>query len=95
VITKKNKYIYDYIIEITSNKKNEEELVVWDQIPMSNSADIKVTLTEPDIEADKEHVKIDDYSYIEWFYKIKPKEKIKIPFKFTVEGPKNKTISGL
>jgi uncharacterized protein (TIGR02231 family) len=95
VITKKNKYIYDYIIEITSNKKSEEEIVVWDQIPMSNSADIKVTLTEPDIEADKEHVKMDDYNYIEWFYKIKPKEKIKIPFKFTVESPKNKTISGL
>jgi uncharacterized protein (TIGR02231 family) len=95
LINKKNKYIYDYIIEITSNKKTEEEIVIWDQIPMSNSADIKVTLLEPTIDPQKEQVKIDDYSYLEWYYKIKPAEKLKIPFKFTVEGPKNKTITGL
>ena len=95
MLSKKNKYIYDYIIEITNNKKTEEEIVIWDQIPMSNSADIKVTLLEPNLESEKERVKIDDYSYLEWYYKVKPTEKLKIPFKFTVEGPKNKNISGL
>jgi uncharacterized protein (TIGR02231 family) len=95
MINKKNKYVYDYIIEITSNKKTEEEIVIWDQIPISNNPDIKVTLLEPDIQADKDHVKMDDYNYVEWFYKIKPKEKIKIPFRFTVESPKSKNISGL
>lgn len=95
LITKKNKYVYEYIIEITNNKKTEEEIVVWDQIPMANSADIKVNLEEPNLEADKDRVKMDDYNYLEWYYKIKPAEKLRIPFKFSVEGPKNRTMSGL
>ena len=95
VINKKNKYVYDYLIEITNHKKTEEEIVVWDQIPIASNPDIKVSLTEPDLQANKDSVKIDDANYIEWFYKIKPQEKIKIPFKFTVESPKNKNLSGL
>jgi uncharacterized protein (TIGR02231 family) len=95
VINKKNKYVYDYLIEITNNKKTEEEIVVWDQIPIASNPDIKVSLTEPDIQANKDTIKMDDANYIEWFYKIKPKEKVKIPFKFTVESPKNKNLSGL
>ncbi len=95
LIVKKNKFVYDYMIEITNNKKSEEEIVVWDQIPIANSADIKVNLIAPDLSQENKDIKIDDYKYIEWFYKIKPAEKIRIPFKFTVEGPKDKTISGL
>jgi uncharacterized protein (TIGR02231 family) len=95
VISKKNVYVFDYIIEITNNKKNEEEIVIWDQIPIANSEDIKVTLIEPDLEKEKNTVKIDDYKYLEWLYKIKPAEKIKIPFKFTVESPKNKSLNGM
>jgi uncharacterized protein (TIGR02231 family) len=95
VISKKNVYVFDYSIEVTNNKKNEEEIVIWDQIPIANSEDIKVTLIEPDLEKDKDFVKIDDYKYIEWLYKLKPAEKLKIPFKFTVESPKNKSLSGM
>ncbi len=95
VINKKNKFAYDYLIEITSNKKSEEEIVVWDQVPVADSPDIKVTLLEPEIDPNKDYIKMDDNKYIEWFYKIKPKEKLKIPLRFTVEAPKNKTISGL
>jgi len=95
IIKKKNKYVYDYLIEITNNKKTEEEIVVWDQIPIANSADIKVTLIEPDISNENKDLKIDDLKNLEWYYKLKPGQQIKIPFKFTVEGPKDKTISGL
>jgi hypothetical protein len=95
LLVKKNKHIYDYLIEITNNKKTEEEIVIWDQIPIANSADIKVTLDAPDLSKENKDVKIDDLKCIEWFYKIKPAEKIKVPFKFTVEGPKDKAISGL
>jgi uncharacterized protein (TIGR02231 family) len=95
LITKKNKFIYDYVIEITNHKKSEEEIVVWDQIPIANSEDIKITLEKPNLESDKEHVKIDDNKFLEWYYKVKSSEKIKIPFQFTVECPKNKQITGL
>jgi uncharacterized protein (TIGR02231 family) len=94
-ISRKNKYIYEYIIQITSNKKTEEEIVVWDQIPLSNNADIKVILLEPEIESKNNKIKISDYKFIEWFFKIKPKEKIKIPFSFCIEAPKDKSVSGL
>jgi hypothetical protein len=87
--------VFDYIIEITNNKKTEEEIVVWDQIPIANSEDIKVTLIEPDMEKENNTVKMDDYKYLEWFYKVKPTEKIRIPFKFTVESPKNQNLSGM
>ena len=95
IISKKNVYVFDYIIEITNNRKTEEEIVVWDQIPIANSEDIKVTLIEPDIEKEKSTVKMDDYMLIEWFYKLKPADKVKIPFKFTVESPKNKSLDGM
>jgi uncharacterized protein (TIGR02231 family) len=95
LIKKKNKYVYDYLIEITNNKKTEEEIVVWDQIPIANSADIKVTLIAPDLSQENKDLKIDDLKNLEWFYKLKPGQQIKIPFKFNVEGPKDKAISGL
>jgi uncharacterized protein (TIGR02231 family) len=95
LIIKKNKYVYDYQIEIVNNKKTEEEIVIWDQIPIANSADIKVNLIAPELSQENKDVKIDEYKCIEWYYKLKPAEKIKIPFKFTIEGPKDKTISGL
>lgn len=95
IISKKSKFINEYIIEITSNKKNQEEIVIWDQIPISNHEDIKINLIEPKLSDNQKNVKINDYNYIEWFFNIKPGEKIKIPFKFTVESPKNKNISGI
>ena len=95
LINKKNLFVYDYQIEIANNKKTEEEIVIWDQIPIANSADIKVNLIAPEITDETKDIKIDEQKCIEWYYKLKPAEKVKIPFKFTVEGPKDKTISGL
>ncbi|MBU1076052.1 MAG: mucoidy inhibitor MuiA family protein [Spirochaetes bacterium] len=95
VFAKKNKFIYEYQIQITSNKKSEEELVVWDQFPISNSQEIEVELLDPQYKKDSPSLKKNEYNYLEWFFKVKPAQKIKIPFKFSVSYPRDKTISGL
>ncbi|MBD3343658.1 MAG: mucoidy inhibitor MuiA family protein [Chitinivibrionales bacterium] len=95
VINKKKKLIYEYLITIKSNKKNEEELVVWDQIPVSNNKEIVVSLIEPDISDKTKDIKMNEHNYIEWFFKVKPGQELKVPFKFSVEYPEGMQVDGL
>ena len=95
VFSKVNKVTYDYLIQLTSNKKHEEEIVVWDQIPIAESQDIKVEMIEPLYQKDTDKLKKNELEYLEWFYKIKPGEKIKIPLKFSVTYPENMKVTGL
>jgi uncharacterized protein (TIGR02231 family) len=95
VFSKINKVTYDYLIQMTSNKKHEEEIVVWDQIPIAESQDIKVELLEPQYQKDTDRLKKNELEYLEWMYKIKPGEKIKIQLKFSVTHPENMKVTGL
>jgi len=95
LFVEKNKKIFEYLIKITNNKKTQEEIVVWDQLPISQDEKIKVKLIEPEYKEDNEILKIDEHKYIEWFFQPKPGEKIKIPFKYSVEYPSNTKIKGL
>ncbi|MBN2402867.1 MAG: mucoidy inhibitor MuiA family protein [Spirochaetes bacterium] len=95
VFSKINKVTYDYLIQLTSNKKHEEEIVVWDQIPIAESQDIKVELLEPQYQKDSGRLKKNELEYLEWMYKIKPGEKIKIQLKFSVTHPENMKVTGL
>jgi len=95
VIGKKKKVIYEYLITITNNKKSQEELVVWDQFPISSNQQIKVDIIEPNYKKDSKSLKKNNYNYLEWYFKPKAGEKITIPLKFSVEYPKGKNISGL
>ncbi len=95
VFSKISKVTYDYLIQLTSNKKREEEIVVWDQIPIAESQDIKVELLEPQYQKDTDRLKKNELEYLEWMYKIKPGEKIKIQLKFSVTHPENMKVTGL
>ncbi|MBN1898389.1 MAG: mucoidy inhibitor MuiA family protein [Spirochaetes bacterium] len=95
VFGKKKKLIYEYLTEITNNKRSEEELVVWDQLPISNNQDIEVELLEPEYKKDSPALKMNEYKYLEWYFKVKSKQKIKIPFKFSVAYPRDKIVNGL
>jgi uncharacterized protein (TIGR02231 family) len=95
VLAKQTHTVYEYKTEITSRKKHEEELVLWDQIPISNNKEIKVKLTKPEIKSGDGRVKINDQKYIEWLFKLKPGQKVEVPFVFTVAYPKGKQISGM
>ncbi len=92
---KRNKYIYEYLIEITNNKKTEEEIVIWDQIPITNSDNIIINLIEPKYEKDTDKLKRNEFNFFEWFYSIESMKKVVIPFSFSVEYSKELEIIGL
>lgn len=91
----REKQFFEYEITIKNNKKTEEEIVVWDQIPISQHEDIKIDLIEPIYEKDTDNLKLNKNKFLEWFFRLKPAEEIKIPLQFSVEYPQNKFIEGL
>ncbi len=95
LFVEKNKKIFEYLIKITNNKKTQEEIVVWDQLPISQNENIKVKLIEPAYKEDTDILKINEHKYIEWFFQPKPGEEIIIPFKYSVEYPIDTQIEGL
>ncbi|MCD4817835.1 MAG: mucoidy inhibitor MuiA family protein [Candidatus Cloacimonetes bacterium] len=95
VLSKKEKVRFEYEIIVKNNKKTEEDIVIWDQIPISSNKEIKIELIEPEYEKDSNKLKITKEKYLEWHYIIKPAEEITIPLKFSVEYQKNKFIEGL
>jgi uncharacterized protein (TIGR02231 family) len=95
VVGKKTCIVYDYLTTLTSNKKTEETLVMWDQLPISNDQNLTVELIEPKYKADTETLKINENRYLEWLFKLKPGQEVKVPFSFSVTYPKSKTVSGL
>ncbi len=95
LFVEKNKKIFEYLIKITNNKKTQEEIVVWDQLPISQNEKVKVKLIEPAYKEDTKDLKINEHKYIEWFFEPKPGEEILIPFKYSVEYPIGTQIEGL
>lgn len=95
-ISKKTKLIvYEYQIKVKNHKKTQEEIVIWDQLPISQNANIKVHLIEPMYKEDTETLKKNEFEALKWFYKPKPMEEILINFKFSVEYPHDSQITGL
>lgn len=90
VFSKSNKIEYEYLMEITNNKQQKLDLVIWDQLPISNNEKLKVTLLQPRVKDDSKNIKINKTKFVEWKFEPKPGEKIKIPFKFSVEYPADK-----
>ncbi len=95
LFVEKNKKIFEYLIKITNNKKTQEEIVVWDQLPISQNEKIKVKLIEPAYKEDTKILKINEHKFIEWLFEPKPGEEIPIPFKYSVEYPIGTQIEGL
>ena len=95
LFVEKNKKIFEYLIKITNNKKTQKEIVIWDQLPISQNENIKVKLIKPAYKEDTDILKINEHKYIEWFFQPKPGEEIIIPFKYSVEYPIDTQIEGL
>ncbi|MBN2531657.1 MAG: mucoidy inhibitor MuiA family protein [Spirochaetales bacterium] len=90
-----NKITYHFETTIQNKKDIPIEIVVWDQLPMSQDKDLKITLLEPDYRKDTDSLKKNDNDFYEWLKTINPGEETCIVFKYRVEYPKNKYISGL
>lgn len=93
VLSKKKTIVYSSDISIKNNKKTTVELVIWDQIPVSNHKDIKVELISPKFKENTPNLKMNERKIIEWLFHLEPGQDIKIPFSFSVEYPRDKYIN--
>ena len=95
LLSKKNKIIYSYLIEIENNKKTNEEIVVFDQIPIPKNEKIIVNLIEPKFTKNTENLKKNEQNFLEWKFLLEPGQKLKIPFEFSIEYPEGEKISDI
>lgn len=89
ILGKKNVLIYESLIIIKNNKKTEEEVVIWDQVPISVNKELTVKYLEPEFTGDTPVLKKNKTNFLEWRYKLGAGEEQKIPLKFAIEYPKN------
>lgn len=87
--------VRDHVFKVGNGKTTPIELVVWDQLPVSNHEDIKVTLDAPELRADNPDLKVDEVRRLEWRVDLKAGEKRDLPFRFTVSRPEDVVVMGL
>ena len=79
-----------YEISIRNNKNDAITLTLLDQLPLSKTKDIEISLYE---DGGANHNEIT--GELKWSLNINPGETNKISYKYSVKYPKNKTISNL
>jgi len=87
--------VRDHVFKVGNGKTTPIELVIWDQLPVSNHEDIKVTLDAPELRADNPDLKVDEVRRLEWRVDLKAGEKRDLPFRFTVSRPEDVVVMGL
>ncbi|GAB4395610.1 MAG: mucoidy inhibitor MuiA [Microscillaceae bacterium] len=87
--------IYEYQITLTNYKKTTEEMVVWDQLPISQNAEISVNLLTPSYKEDSGEFKKNELEYLEWFLNLPPGQTHTLLLKFSVEYPRGAVVLGL
>uniref|UniRef100_UPI00356384E8 DUF4139 domain-containing protein n=1 Tax=Pontiella sp. TaxID=2837462 RepID=UPI00356384E8 len=92
---KTTRHTYEYLLTVKNTHRVPEEVMVWDQLPISGSEGLKVKLVEPKYSEDTDALKIDDEKRISWFRTLNPGEEWAIPFSFHVEAPRDREITGL
>ncbi len=88
---KQNRQTQEYLFTLTNNDREEQLLVLRDQIPVSGNEEIVVNLIEPD----RTKVEIDDTGMMIWRLTLAPGEERKVKLAFSVQYPKDWSISGL
>lgn len=86
-----NKITYHYEIIITNHRATEENILIYEQVPIPMNENIKVELIDPPLKIDE----LNQKNEIKWNKNIKPGEKIVLPLKFSIEFPKDSNIYGL
>ena len=89
------RHTYEYLVKVKNTHDKPEEIIIWDQLPISESEKIKVKLLEPRYSKDTPSLKMDESKRLQWFKLLEPGEEWKIPYSFHVEAPKDMKISGL
>ncbi|MDF7823946.1 mucoidy inhibitor MuiA family protein [Pontiellaceae bacterium B12227] len=89
------RHSYEYLITVKNTHSMAEEVIVWDQLPISGTEGLKVKLLKPKYSKDTDSLKIDDEKRISWFQTLEPGQEWEIPFSFHIEAPKGMKVDGL
>ncbi len=103
LFSKSTKKTYEYKITVESFKKSEDTIKLRDQFPIPQDERIKVEAVLPNFEKKDQTIAsvpngVVEKLYnnvVEWRLRIKPKEKIELRIKYTVEYPRELRIEGL
>lgn len=92
--SKRKRVEFKYTFKLKNSKATEEELVIWDQLPICENKSITCSLIEPN---DKSRFlyKTNELQAIEWFANLKPREEATLSFVFAVEYPTDEHVTGL
>jgi len=71
-------------IIITNNKSETIDICVFQQLPFSKEESIKVKLIVPDLT--EEHISKDEFSIIQWKYRIVSGDKETVKLEYTIES---------
>ena len=88
----KHALTYESLIKVKNNKTTKAEVIIWDQLPISNHKNIKIELLEPKIAKDSTNPKIDRFKLVNWLFTLKPGKELEIPVKFSVTYPRDKYL---
>jgi len=78
---------------ITNHKTTTVEVVVFDQLPFCSDSNIKVKLEEPSNIKILENVRVDEFSLIQWRFKIASGKSERVQFTYSIEFPLDKKLA--
>jgi len=90
-ISKSNTRTSIYTTEISNNKSEDIEVLVFQQLPFATDERIKINIKEPYIK-DNPNVSVDEFSLLKWRTKVKAGGKSKLRFCYNIEFPNDKEI---
>lgn len=103
VFSKNTRKTFEYLITVESLKKTQDSITIQDQFPVSQDERIKVEAILPEFK-DKDQrmashpngtIQRQENGLVQWRLRIKPKEKLELRIKYSVEYPRELTIDGL
>jgi uncharacterized protein (TIGR02231 family) len=91
LVSRRTRYVYDFLITVQNNRKADATLVLHDQLPLPAHEKIEVKLLAPN----ERDLKREADGSLVWTLDLRPGEKREIPLRFTVEHPSDMEVAGL
>jgi hypothetical protein len=85
--------VFAYQIKLHNTQRTPQEIIMLDQLPISESDKIEVELIEPKVKEGS--VRITQQRFVEWQLKLEPQQELVVNFTFAVEYPKEMYINGV
>jgi uncharacterized protein (TIGR02231 family) len=63
---------------------SQASVVIYDQVPLSSDAKIKVTITEPNLKDTKQNIKLNEFNNLEWRIVVPAGTKTEVPLQYGI-----------